>query len=797
MTVNTLSKPRRFSCRTVTTFCNNRCDECNIQVEEQTTQELAAKVGFNFVDWHMEHHRWKIDVKKPELTGRTWWSSRYADSPHEALRVIAGYTKRGTPTRLSGKIYHHPKYDDPYYYYGPKINAENLEEWLLAEESRYGYPREYWKQVIHQVKIDVGDLPPEEGMVARWMTVNGPFKTRSHEYFDDARSAIRRYMRLIKGEYIEPTLRVQVVAATNSPYLPEDGDGISWLLSREETLGKSQEYWRELIADVETDLAHDSRELQLEPPIRVDNELAFRLSDVPRDFEIRLSDELVLALDKANRPFKYKAGWGKTNRIWAAKENLTKRLWDEYSRFRRRGKIYDRGAFITMDQADEIVAKTTLTWEQLEQHVTGIRMGTSSAGNQITVSFPLRPDKWWAKIIGFWFSSGGYNFRERERDGMKHTEAVLRFSFDSTVVPLFMEAMKEIGSIPYRRFDKSSQAIKAMDMRARPKSTMIVNRTVIPILEKFGMHLPTREQRPKATQGGGRKKAAKLYNVHLPPWILENDEYMHSFVEGYINGQGCASMMNSNGPAISTQVYILFSSIVPEEGKIMGEQVQEYLARAHDLHIKGDQMQRKSPRSQTWRLSVRHREDLSKLLDGFEIARVGARARLLLTEAIQQYRLLWEVVKQLNAQQIVLLGMLYEAPRGYQEIKEAVPLRPEVLDDSLKAMKELNVIKEENGVWAIDYTSMKMSIMAEKAKTVEVLQQTAAAYAERLLFQCTNCSQVYIKHREICGICEEAVEPIERRHVLRPINIRLGRLKLSMKKMEKSEPLIAKAGDKQ
>uniref|UniRef100_A0A6M3MG01 Uncharacterized protein n=1 Tax=viral metagenome TaxID=1070528 RepID=A0A6M3MG01_9ZZZZ len=791
MTKDALTKPRKFRCRAQVAYCNNQCDECKITVET-TVEELATKVGLLPPELFVEKRRWKINVKKLELTNRCWWSGQYKDSPHEALRTIAGYTKRGKETRFSGKVYHYPKQGAPYYTYGPLINAEDLEEWLLAADERYGYPRAFWEYTIKQVKIDMGDLPPEGEITPRWLVRYGKYKQRYHHYLDDARKAIKRYLIIKQNGYPEPMLQVQVTAGKTydggTPFIPEDGDGISWLLGRAETLGYPCEYWKQLIDDVKLELS-DLREIIIEHK-EFDDALSFRLSDVPKDFEIRLSDELVLALDKINRPHRYRAGWGRANRIWPAVHPFYKRLWDEHARFRRRGKIYDRGAFITLDQADDVLSKTTLTGEQLEQYVIGIRKGTSSVGNQIDVSLPLRPNKWWAGMFGFWFSSGGYYSRTRDNE----TEVVVRFHMDSTVVPLFIETSKKIGHMPYRRYDRPSKAIKAMNLRARPKSTMILNRAAIPIMEKFGLQLPTIEQRPCQPRAG-RKKAAKIYNVILPQWILEDDECMHSFIECYINGQHAASIMNSHGKAILTHVYIRFPSIEPEQGKTLAEQIREYLVRKYGFHIHSKRMWRPHPRTPTWELIITHRDHLRVLMDNFEIVRVGMRARLLMTEAIQKYPLLYEAIKKLNSSQIVLLGLIYEAPREYKEIKEAVPMRPQVLKDSLRMMKEMRVVKEENGVWDIDYLNLKIVITAEKTMSMKILQAKAAKYSERLLFQCCDCSQVYIKSREICGICEGKVEPVARRRVLRSINQRIGRIKVKLAAFEKDELVIAPRGD--
>jgi len=258
MTKDTLTKPRKFRCRAQIAYCNNQCDECKITIET-TVEELAAKVGLLPPELFIEPKRWKIDVKKTELTNRCWWSGQYKDSPHEALRTIAGYTKRGIETRFSGKVYHHPKDEAPYYIYGPRINAEDLEEWLLAEDERYGYPLAFWEHTIKQVKIDMGDLPPEGEITPRWLVRSGGYGQRQHEYIDDARKAIKRYLIIKQNDCPEPMLQVQIIAGKRykegTPFIPEDGDGISWLLGQEETLGQPREYWKQLIDDVKLELS--------------------------------------------------------------------------------------------------------------------------------------------------------------------------------------------------------------------------------------------------------------------------------------------------------------------------------------------------------------------------------------------------------------------------------------------------------------------------------------------------------------------------------------------------------------
>ena len=338
-------------------------------------------MGLNKPELSLEPRRWKVDKwLEKKQQNRTHWSTRYCDSPHEAIRVMHFHHDRGIKCRLSGKIYHYPLYDKPYYTHSNKIHFNELEEKLLEKEETFGYPREFWEKTLREVKIELGKLPPEGEILPRWRVKYG--KDTDHEYFSDERIAITRYMTVKNRE--NPMLQAQVING-ESDFIPADGNGINWLLSRSETLGKPLEYWKDLIEDIEKESTFTATEIDLKPVEDI-NGLYFRLSDVSKDFEIELSDELVLALDKLNRPYRYYPGWKTINRIWPAKHMLTKRLWDDYGRFRRRGKVYDRGAFITLDMAEEILGSTTLTRNQLEQHIIGIRVGTSNIGNEIELS---------------------------------------------------------------------------------------------------------------------------------------------------------------------------------------------------------------------------------------------------------------------------------------------------------------------------------------------------------------------------------------------------------------------------
>ncbi|GAF90000.1 unnamed protein product, partial [marine sediment metagenome] len=137
----------------------------------------------------------------------------------------------------------------------------------------------------------------------------------------------------------------------------------------------------------------------------------------------------------------------------------------------------------------------------------------------------------------------------------------------------------------------------------------------------------------------------------------------------------------------------------------------------------------------------------------------------------------------LNAQQIVLLGMLYERPRTHQELFENLRLRPQILGDILTSLQNRGVVIKNGDHYEVDLTEWAKRTKSKLAKKEEQLISQIGRLSVKLLYQCEECGRVYVNHRTVCGLCGSDVDPVERTSVLRPLVHQRHRAKRKVSKL--------------
>lgn len=504
--------------------------------------------------------------------------------------------------------------------------------------------------------------------------------------------------------------------------------------------------------------------------------LKFTLNDVPANFELRLSDEFVDALDRLNRPWKYQDDAPPKRRscqIWKAKDKFFKRLWG-WSRYTR--KDHDNGAFIRYSDIQEnILNKTNVSWWFIEENVIGFRKG--SCGKELKTRLPIESDKWWAKLMGFYWSSGGHWYRKRGTN----TEAILRFNVDDAVIPMLHEIAEHIGDRPYEvtYIPVYAGPHKTQTLRSRVRQPILFSAATLEVLKQFG--IPD----PPENRGSGRRAAARNYDVSLPNWIRENDEYMHGFIESYVNGMRGHSMMHSRVPrGIVCQVLIRFVGNKEKEVKEFAEAFRDWFLKHGVTGYFRKMPDNRDKETLRYELIIHKKEGLFFVFNKFNIQRPDMRARLFLLGKANENYAVYTLIRHLSTQQIVLLGLVLEKPCSLQEIKNHLRMRPEMIKTLVDSMSVL-ILKGDK--YHVDYSDFVAEQIVEKKEEAEKLRQKVKKLSGVLLYQCSDCGAIFYKETAVCEKCGgSSVGPINRNKILRPINIKRRKTEINAEKLSHS-----------
>ena len=708
----------------------------------------------------------------------SFYGVQYFTVEYQAVRRFLEWTQRGVETHLLIRVNH----ENGYYLW-----SEETPDSLIAEDEAHGRPREYWRALIEKAYAEFGLSTMPENINPRWRIASILKGALNHRYYpelgeytdEEDYKAIRRHLQNQK-EGIESTLQIQVDAGPftkGSTFLPLEGDGILWLLSAPKKMGKSLSYWKDLIQKAKEELTPsktvDTTQLLSKD---VESELTFGLEDLlnmakKEQWELELSEPLVDAIQRVNQPYLFDPFYKRRNRIWKATHPICKRLWGP-GRHGRHGKKpgQDNGAFVKPQQVEAFMHETTLTFDQLEQNIIGVKRGI--CGRTVKLQLPITPNRWWAKLFGFYFSSGAYYYRIRKGS---YKEEIFRLVIDDDVIPMLVELGKHIGASPQEMKHMRTEPYKfhtAKTLRSRRRPNLSFPTPILHIMRKFGLELPSKEERFTAHRG--RKNASRNYHVNLPDWIRDED-CMHDFIEGYVNGMKGHSLMNFGGRGFNTHVYIRTAAMNPLEAQRIIAFMVDYL-RDHGIDGHLQQMPDKdlmSGRLSRYEYRIGNRESLKRFLDTFEIRRVDMRARLLLRRDTHRASALYEALSMLNPQQIVVLGVIYEAPRERSDLNKALLMRKDLISEMLTSLQNRGLITRDNGIYTYNNEVFLKRQSKRTKKRITILRRKASTVSVRLLHQCQECSQVYINPRELCGLCGSEVEPVPRRKVLQPLHLRV------------------------
>lgn len=717
-----------------------------------------------------QDYKWKLRSRN------NIWNNRYPDSDLKIIRAHLSCEERG----IINEVYirkHSPQESEWKESDWTKVKLDSL----LENESSFEKPREYWQHLFRQAKISLGLEPPEQTSKIRWRTRYSYESGFKRQYFDDLISALMTKLRYVERGH-EAIVQVQI---DDSPFIPEEQDCIEWLLSESERLGKPKRYWLKLIEEAEIRLG--KVELQFEKAEIEDDGLPmFRLSDVPDDWEIELDDYFVTALDKVNRPWYYIEGKKKgANKIWPSNWKTVKdhngQLFKLYRRlwgWHRYAKGRDSGAWIGKRQIPDLMILDCLTEEDIENAVIGIRKGPDSKRtNSLRSRLPIKPDKWWARLFGHYFSSG--RVKPRFRQG-RYVEVVFKLRGHEDVLPMLMETLDNIGDqAGVSAYDADRYALKRKGrfngvrrskvLGTTSQRTINVGRPVWLVMQKFGLSVDFLEDLERK----GRTSSANI-SPRIPQWISDDDEFMHSFIEGYINGSKGQSMMHPAPRKHFLSCQVLIKAI----GR-PSESVQRFIATITDWFTgKGvtwylreepwwDDARRPNAR---YALHLMSHEALTFLVENFEIRRPDLRARLLLARDASIDPVLYEVLLSLRTPDNVILGIIYEQPRTREELSTIIQIREDRLTAGLIALQKRGIIERRGAHYAYEPTEFVNRFIRDRKNKAWMLTDKMNRYSVRLLNQCQQCSRIYINAKEECGLCGGEITPVPRNGIMKALS---------------------------
>lgn len=541
----------------------------------------------------------------------------------------------------------------------------------------------------------------------------------------------------------------------------------------------------------------------------------FGLNDIPDDWEIELDDDFVKFLDKVNRPWKYnpdgsynpkgrhgnrqsavfwEAGdyYGECQKHLITPEYLRRhhffvKLWG-YHRYHdahtgRFGYIkkVDTGNWILKSELEVLRETIDMSEADLEEIIVGFRKGKGSTNvRELKIRLPIRGNKLWAWLLGYYFAVGAVV--SRKRDGGKYRE--IRMRAHENVIPLISQILKKLGAkcVVYDR--AKCHAIKDKGLGTTARRTVVLGYPEYLVLIKMGLPTDFLEHNPN--QSGSRS-----FNPKIPNWIKKNDKFMTSFIEGFVNGRGqsvlssikfqqklpvphLSVILRMNGtPEASVKRFLLEIKEWFEKQGIKG-----YFRKIDYYPVKG-QVQ--------YELVFFKKKARKWFIKNLDIKRPDLRARLLIREEADKDPLLYEILRELRTPDNVILGMILEHPRTQRNLENSLQMKKEGIVESLQSLELKGIIRRREQIFYYDPKEFKEKVIIYYEQVRRELLKRYREYSTALLHGCTECGVVYTTCLQNCLICGAEVKPMARDKILSNFNGKLVWNRILLTKLKHSE----------
>jgi len=391
------------------------------------------------------------------------------------------------------------------------------------------------------------------------------------------------------------------------------------------------------------------------------------------------------------------------------------------------------------------------------------------------MKFPVKANKDWAWLFGYWFSSGSLITRTRLSTGKRHEgflteEKSVRLRVDMKVFeeklkPILSRVayMPEIINVWYmkhggHKIDRN----KRKGVGNTPRKVIFLVRPIREIMEKFGLPTESRNQRNKR----GCRIPSRRFKLIIPDWILESKENMHNFVEGYINGAQIGSWFHkAEGEThLSKGMEIRLSGEDEQQALDFLGALEEYLT---SLGITGSfHILPKYTSPFFWfGYHIFSKSSLSKTYETFDIRKPDLRARLTLNYFMNA--LLYEACKELKSSEILVLGALVEKQMTTEDIIEAFRFRPEIVTEAINKMLNLHLAVKQGNKWRIRPTGYRNYLVKVLWAKERARRQKLVAGSQKFFSRCTSCGNVIEYNYQGSCSCGGHYKPVTRYEIMK------------------------------
>ncbi len=540
----------------------------------------------------------------------------------------------------------------------------------------------------------------------------------------------------------------------------------------------------------------------------------FGLADIPETWQIELNSNFVDQLDAVNRPWSHEKGGygvkrgrgrGNKNRArhweagWLHKRTQKRMTPEDLTGFKRRHSLFEKlwgrhrykdyhfaeddprryvntGAWIMRSDVDVIREGIIIEDSEMERAIIGFRVGKfSNHVREVKVSrLPIIADEWWAWLMGFYFGAGNcqtaiVNTAKTRPGGW--TARYIRLRANDEVIPRILEVAKHTG-IKAMVYAMQGPKYRGKGKRAitGTRANIVLGWPEYYVLKKFGLPTAWEEWKDRREV----QMASASYKPVIPGWIKENDEFMRSFIEGFM---ATAKVASALGPAKmpGTGRVIPRLAIIPTFMGAPDSDVKQFITdihrwfekHGHSGHLRKDEEHEGVyPGRSKYLIHYTNMSTFKFILSRFNIYKSELRARLFARVEAEDDQILYEALRTLRPPDNVILGLLLEQPLREGDIEDLLLMKPDGIVPCLKRLMDMGLVVKSG-----DYYSYYPEVFAER--TAEKYEQSAQDYLEKmtvyldkLLFQCSQCQQVYINETTECNYCSGEVAPISRRAVV-------------------------------
>ncbi len=543
----------------------------------------------------------------------------------------------------------------------------------------------------------------------------------------------------------------------------------------------------------------------------------FGLDDIPEGWWIELNPHFVDQLDAINRPWPHfkggfgtKRGRGRDNKAqyWEAgylhKRTRDRMTPEDLAGFKRRHSFFEKlwgrhrykdyhfaeddprryvnsGAWVVKTDVDVIREGIIIEDSEMERAVIGFRVGKFSNNvREIKISrLPIIANGWWAWLMGFCFGAGNamksFQVGPRTRPG-GWTSMYIKLRANDEVIPRLLEVAKHTGikAIVYFRYGPKYRGTGKGKGKAGmgihgTRETIVLGWPEYYVLKKFGLPTAWEEWKDR----GKIRMPSTGYKPVIPGWIKEDDGFMQLFIEGFL---ATAKVQSSLTPTmdrterLTPRLAVGISLMGMPEIHIKQFLTDIYFWFAKHGHIgllrRDTTYKARDPNRVKYILLFTDLNAFKFMLGRFNIYKSDLRGRLFARLEAEEDQILYEALRTLRTPDNVILGLLLEQPLTEREIQEDLFMNPKGVEPSLTNLMDMGLIAKRG-----EHYTYYPEIFAER--TAKKYEQTAQDYLEKmiiyldkLLFQCSQCNQVYIKEIVECNYCSGAVKSVPRQAIV-------------------------------